>query len=51
MELMVEEREGFSGIPELFRGAEVLVGDMERFETLCHRSANALYCCTRYGVS
>ena len=48
---MVEQREGFSGIPEVFRGAEVLVGDMERLETLCHWSDSALYCGTLYGAS
>jgi hypothetical protein len=39
---MAEQRKGFSGIPELFRGAEVLVGDMERLETVCNWSASAL---------
>ena len=42
VEFMAEQREGFSGIPEPFRGAEVLAGDMERLETLCHWSASAL---------
>jgi len=51
VKFMAEQREGFSGIPELFRVAEVLVGDMERLETLCHYSASALYCGTRYGAS
>jgi hypothetical protein len=41
VELMAEQREGFSGIPEVFGGAELLAGDMERLETLCHCSASA----------
>jgi hypothetical protein len=40
VEFMTEQGEGFSGIPEVLRGAEVLVGDMERLETLCHCSAS-----------
>jgi hypothetical protein len=40
VEFMVEQR-GFSGIPEVFRGAELLAGHMERLETLCHWSASA----------
>ena len=39
---MVEQIEGFSGIPELFRGAKVLAGDIERLETAYNRSASAL---------
>jgi len=41
MEFMAEQREGFSEIPELFRGSELLAGDIERLETLCHWSASA----------
>jgi hypothetical protein len=41
VEIMAEQREGFSGIPELFRRTEVLAGDIERLETLCHWSASA----------
>jgi len=41
VEFMAEQTEGVSGIPELFRGAELLAGDMERLETLCHWSASA----------
>ena len=41
VEFMAEQREGVSWIPELFRGAELLAGDMERLETLCHCSASA----------
>ena len=51
MEVMAGQREGFSGIPELFRGAEVLLGHMERLENLCHCSVSALFCGTRYGAS
>jgi hypothetical protein len=51
MEFMAEQREGFNGIPELFRGAEVLVGDIELLETVCHWSATARYCGTSYGAS
>jgi len=36
VEFMAEEREGVSEIPELFRGSELLAGDIERLETLCH---------------
>jgi hypothetical protein len=39
---MAEQRKGFSGIPKLFRGTEVLVGDMERLETVCFWSVSAL---------
>jgi hypothetical protein len=39
---MVEQREGFSGIPELFRGAEVLAGEMGRLETVSYWSASAV---------
>ena len=38
--IKAEQGEGVSGIPELFRGAELLAGDMERLETLCHWSAS-----------
>jgi hypothetical protein len=31
------EKGGFSRIPDVFRGVELLAGDMERLETLCHR--------------
>ena len=48
---MAEQREGFSGIPELFRRAEVLAYDMERLETVRYWPASALYCGTRYGAS
>jgi len=41
VELTAERREGFSEIPELFRGSELLAGDIERLETLCHWSARA----------
>ena len=41
VEFMAEQTEGVSGIPELFRGAELLAGDMERLETLCYWSASA----------
>ena len=41
VELRVEWREGFSGNLEIFRGAELLAGDMERLETECHWSASA----------
>jgi hypothetical protein len=44
VELMAERSEGFSGIPEFFGGAELLAGDMERLETLCHWSASAPFC-------
>jgi hypothetical protein len=30
VELVAERREGFSGIPKVLRGAELLEGDMER---------------------
>jgi len=33
---MAEQRDGVYEIPELFRGAELLAGDIERLETLCH---------------
>ena len=42
VEFMAEQKEGFSGILDPFRGAEVLAGDMERLENLCHWSASAL---------
>jgi hypothetical protein len=45
VEFKAEQGEGVSGIPELFRGAELLAGDMERLETLCHWSA----CAPFYG--
>ena len=38
---MAEQGEGVSRIPELFKGAELLAGDTERLETLCHCSASA----------
>ena len=41
VEFMAEHKEGFSGIPEVIRRAELLAGDMERLETLCHWSASA----------
>ena len=41
LEFMAEKREGFSRIPELFRGAELKASDMVRHETLCHWSASA----------
>ena len=41
VELKTEQREGVSRIPELFRGAELLAGDMERLETLSHWSDSA----------
>jgi len=42
VKFMAEQR-GFSEIPELFRGAELLPGDMEHLETLCHWSASAQF--------
>jgi hypothetical protein len=48
---MAEQIEGFCGILDLFRGAEVLADDMGRLEFLCHRSASELYYGTRYGAS
>jgi len=41
VEFISEQREGFSGNSELFRGSELLAGDIERLETLCHWSASA----------
>jgi N6-adenosine-specific RNA methylase IME4 len=41
VEFIVEQTEGFRRMPEVFRGAERLAGDMERLETLCHWSASA----------
>ena len=41
MEFMAEQWEGVSEIPELFRAVELLAGDIERLETLCHQSSSA----------
>ena len=41
VELMAEQREEIRGIPELFRVSELLAGDIERLETLCHWSVSA----------
>jgi hypothetical protein len=41
VEFVAERREVFSGIPEIFRGAELLTADRESLETLCHWSASA----------
>ena len=42
VEFMAEEqRGGVGGISELFRGVELLAGDKERLETLCHCSAGS----------
>ena len=41
VEFMAEQKEGFGGILNVYRGAELLAGNMERLETLCHWSANA----------
>jgi hypothetical protein len=51
VEFLAEQRDGFSGIPELFRGAEVLPGDMERLETLCHWSASAPFCVRQVSLT
>jgi hypothetical protein len=41
VEFMAEQGEGFSGIPEVLREAELLANEMERLETLCHSSTSA----------
>jgi len=41
---MAEQGDGVYEIPELFRGAELLAGDIERLETLCHWSTSAPFC-------
>jgi hypothetical protein len=43
VELMAQQSERINRIPEIFRGVEVLAGDMERLETLCHWSASAQF--------
>ena len=41
VEFISEQREGFSGNSELFRGSELLALDIGLHETLCHWSSSA----------
>jgi hypothetical protein len=48
---MAEQRKVFSGIQEVFRGAELLAGDVERLETLYHESASAPFCVRQVSLT